>query len=156
MLFISCIFSIESSDLISPVITPPLPTLNSLWEGSGLEATEEQQKLIPPIIGEETITGSQEATVLTTVYAPIPPDTRMMLPATPATPQPTPAPFNAPTNPPQSTVNRSAPTPTNPPVAQSLPAPTNPPVAAAGVPNPVSFSLFSVSVIHLMRLGILC
>ena len=107
-----------------------------------MEATEEQQKLIPPIIGEETITGSQEATVLTTVYAPIPPDTRMMLPATQA---PTPSPVIAPTNPPQSTVNRSAPTPTNPPVAQSLPSPTNPPVAADGVPNPVSFSFFSVS-----------
>ena len=105
-----------------------------------MEATEEQQKLIPPIIGEETVTGSQEATVLTTVYAPIPPDTRMMLPATPA---PTPSPVIAPTNPPQSTVNRSAPVPTNPPVAQSLPAPTNPPVIAASVP--VSFSLFSVS-----------
>ena len=109
-----------------------------------MEATEEQQKLIPPIIGEETITGSQEATVLTTVYAPIPPDTRMMLPATQA---PTPSPVIAPTNPPQSTVNRSAPVPTNPPVSQgqSLPAPTNPPVIAASVPNPVSFSLFSVS-----------
>jgi len=119
-----------------------------------MEATEEQQKLIPPIIGEETITGSQEATVLTTVYAPIPPDTRMMLPATP---QPTRAPVtNAPTNPPQSTVNRSAPTPTNPPVAQSLPAPTNPPVAAAGVPNPVSLFYLICHDMHLMCLRYPC
>jgi len=90
-----------------------------------MEATEEQQREIPPIIGEETVTGVQEASVLTTIYAPIPPDTRMLLPDTPP---PTPAPVNYQTTPPQNSLNQEAPLPTNPPIAVPLVSPTNPPV----------------------------
>lgn len=61
----------------------------SLWEGSGIEATPEQQKEIPPITAEETATGASEGQVVETIYAAISVDTQLLLGPTP---QPTPAP----------------------------------------------------------------
>ena len=66
-----------------------LSNQHSLWEGSGLEATPEQQKEIPPITAEETATGASESQVVETIYAPISLDTQMLLdPTPPPTPQP--------------------------------------------------------------------
>ena len=62
----------------------------SLWEGSGIEATPEQQKEIPPITAEETATGASEGQVVETIYAAISVDTQLLLLG--PTPQPTPAP----------------------------------------------------------------
>lgn len=115
---------------------------NSLWDGSGTEATEEAQRNIPPIIAEETLSGSQEAEVLTTRYAPIPFDTRMMLPSTPpptpapveyqaANPPPTPAAQEAQVTP--NPTNQPTPNPTNQPVT---PPPTNSGVVTPGAPPP--------------------
>ena len=61
----------------------------SLWEGSGIVATDEQQKEIPPITAEETATGASEGQVVETIYAAISLDTQLLLGPTP---QPTPAP----------------------------------------------------------------
>ena len=61
----------------------------SLWEGSGIVATDEQQKEIPPITAEETATGASEGQVVETIYAAISVDTQLLLGPTP---QPTPAP----------------------------------------------------------------
>ena len=61
----------------------------SLWEGSGIKATDEQQKEIPPITAEETATGASEGQVVETIYAAISVDTQLLLGPTP---QPTPAP----------------------------------------------------------------
>ena len=61
----------------------------SLWEGSGIKATDEQQKEIPPITAEETATGASEGQVVETIYAAISLDTQLLLGPTP---QPTPAP----------------------------------------------------------------
>lgn len=54
-------------------------TTHSIWDGSGQEATVEAQTAIPPIIATETESGSQEAEVLTTVYAPMTAETEFML-----------------------------------------------------------------------------
>ena len=94
-----------------------------MWDGSGQEATVEAQTAIPPIIATETESGSQEAQVLTTVYAPMTAETEYMLQIAAATttsttttssggstPQVTPPPTPNPTN--QPTPNPVAPPPT--------------------------------------------
>ena len=43
---------------------------NSTWEGSGQEATAEQQRAIPPVQLVETDTGAAESQAVTTVLAP--------------------------------------------------------------------------------------
>ena len=78
----------------------------SLWEGSGIEATPEQQKEIPPITAEETATGASEGQVVETIYAAISLDTQLLLDPTP---QPTPAPVAA--GVPQGQTSTSATTP---------------------------------------------
>lgn len=45
---------------------------NSQWEGSGIEATAEQQAEIPPVLAEETPAGAAEAAVIETSYNPDP------------------------------------------------------------------------------------
>lgn len=45
---------------------------NSQWEGSGIEATAEQQAEIPPVLAEETPAGAAEAAVIKTSYNPDP------------------------------------------------------------------------------------
>ena len=50
-----------------------------MWEGSGEEADAEAQKEIPPITAEETSTGASEGQQVETIYAPIPPETAIML-----------------------------------------------------------------------------
>lgn len=52
---------------------------HSLWEGSGEEAGPDAQKEIPPITAEETSTGASEGQQVETIYAPIPPETAIML-----------------------------------------------------------------------------
>ena len=96
-----------------------------MWDGSGQEATVEAQTAIPPIIATETESGSQEAEVLTTVYAPMTAETEFMLRTAAATttvsstttssgsgstPQVTPPPTPNPTSNP--TPNPTAPAPT--------------------------------------------
>ena len=109
--------------------------LTSLWDGSGTEATEEAQRNIPPIIAEETLSGSQEAEVLTTVYAEIPFDTRMMLPSTPP---PTPAPVEYANPPPTPAANQAQATsnPTNQPTPNPTNQPVTPPTTNSGVVTP--------------------
>ena len=110
-------------------------TKHSLWDGSGTEATEEAQRNIPPIIAEETLSGSQEAEVLTTVYAEIPFDTRMMLPSTPP---PTPAPVEYANPPPTPAANQAQATsnPTNQPTPNPTNQPVTPPTTNSGVVTP--------------------
>jgi len=110
---------------------------HSLWDGSGQEATVEAQRNIPPIIAEETLSGSQEASVLTTRYAPIPFDTRMMLPSTPP-PTPAPVEYQA-ANPPPTPAAQEAqvtPNPTNQPTPNPTNQPVTPPTTNSGVVTP--------------------
>ena len=145
-----------------------------MWDGSGQEATVEAQTAIPPIIATETESGSQEAQVLTTVYAPMTAETEYMLQIAAATttsttttssggsggttPQVTPPPTPNPTKNP--TPNPVAPPPTtnsgqtNPQESSGFtpstwapvtPAPTDPPATNEPTISPTTNEVSSFS-----------